>query len=200
MKKEAEKKNKSTVSNPNSVKMNPAAAKKPIGVRRKSTKPLETGAADSKYKGERESTFSGSRDSKYKGGRDSNFSGSTVSNYKGGRDSTFTGSTSSKYKGGEESTFSGEKISTEKSFTQLPWKRQSNVWSKTEHEHTFGPPPKTNKFLKQRRSASQKYMRSESLGEQGKLMLEALRIPEDARNLYDVTHGFHPYPGRFHPD
>ena len=233
MKKEAEKENERSVSSPYSIKINPiVATKKPIGVRRKSIKSLETGAADSKDKCERESTFSGSRDSKYKGGRDSKnsgsrdskykgvrdstFTGSTASKYKGGRDSknsgsrdskykggrdsTFTGSTASKYKGGEYSTFYEEKIPTEKSFIQLPWKKQSNVWSKTENEHTFGPPPKTNKFLKQRRSASKRHMSSESFGEQGKLMLEALRIPENARNLYDVTHGFHPYPGRFHPD
>ena len=92
------------------------------------------------------------------------------------------------------------KFSAEKTFTRLPWKRQSNVWTKSTEEHTFGPPPKTSKKLKQRRSASQKNMNSQSLGEQGKLMLDALRIPEKDRSSYDVTHGFHPYPGRFHPD
>ena len=202
MKKVAEKKNERAVSNPNSVKINPTAAtKKPIGVRRKSTKPPETDVvADSKYKGGRDSKSAGSRDSKFAGSRDSKFAGSNDSKYKGGRDSKYTDVADSKYKGGSDSKFTEEKESTEKSFKQLPWKRQSNVWSKTEDEHTFGPPPKTNKFLKQRRSASQKHMSSESFGEQGKLMLEALRIPENARNLYDVTHGFHPYPGRFHPD
>ncbi|MDP6655529.1 MAG: hypothetical protein QGH79_05770, partial [SAR324 cluster bacterium] len=179
MKTEAEKKNEREVSNPNSEKITLSAAdlaKKPIGVRRKSTKTPEKEAEDLKYKG----------------GRDLKYTGST--------DSKFTDSGSSKYKGGLDSKFTGENKSVEKKFTQLPWKRQSNVWSKTEDEHTFGPPPKTNKFLKQRRSASQKNMRSESFGEQGKLMLEALRIPENTRSLYDVTHGFHPYPGRFHPD
>ena len=179
MKTEAEKKNEREVSNPNSEKITLSAAdlaKKPIGVRRKSTKTPEKEAEDLKYKG----------------GRDLKYTGST--------DSKFTDSGSSKYKVGLDSKFTEENKSVEKEFTQLPWKRQINVWSKNEVEHTFGPPPKTNKILKQRRSASQKNMSSESFGEQGKLMLEALRIPENTRSLYDVTHGFHPYPGRFHPD
>ncbi|MEC9012649.1 MAG: hypothetical protein VYA87_09440, partial [SAR324 cluster bacterium] len=163
MKTEAEKKIEREVSNPNSEKITLSAAdlaKKPIGVRRKSTKTPEKEAEDLKYKGGRVSKYAGLKDSK----------------------------------------LTEENKSVEKEFTQLPWKRQSNVWSKNEVEHTFGPPPKTNKILKQRRSASQKNMSSESFGEQGKLMLEALRIPENNRSLYDVTHGFHPYPGRFHPD
>ena len=82
----------------------------------------------------------------------------------------------------------------------LPWKKQSNVGNTSSEQYTFGPPPKATKKLKQRRSASQKNMRCESLGEQEKLMLEALRIPEKGRSQYSVTHGFHPYPGRFHPD
>ena len=218
MKTEAEKKNERDAAKANSVKFIPAAdlSKKPIGVRRKSTKTPETEAEDLKYKGGRDSKFSdsgssnykGGRDSKftdsgsskYKRGRDSKFSDSGTSNYKGGRDAKYTESSDSKYKAGSDAKFSEENTSTEKKFTQLPWKKQSNVWNKTEDEYTFGPPPKTNKFLKQRRSASQKAMSSESFGEQGKLMLDALRIPENSRNLYDVTHGFHPYPGRFHPD
>ena len=202
MKTEAEKKIERDAAKPNSVKFIPAAdlSKKPIGVRRKSTKTPETEAEDLKYKGGRDAKFSDSGSSNYKGGRDSKFSDSGDSKYKGGRDSKYTDSGDSKYKAGRDSKFSEENTSTEKKFTQLPWKKQSNVWNKREDEYTFGPPPKTNKFLKQRRAASQKAMSSESFGEQGKLMLDALRIPENSRNLYDVTHGFHPYPGRFHPD
>ena len=148
-------------------------AKKPIGVRRKSTKTPEKEAEDLKYKGGRDSKYTGLTDSKY------------------------TDSGSSKYKGGLDSKLTEENKSVEKEFTQLPWKRQSNVWSKTEDEHTFGPPPKTNKFLKQRRSASQKNMSSESFGEQGKLMLEALRIPENTRSLYDVYSWFPSLPRSF---
>ncbi len=54
MKREAEKKNAKNVSNSNSEKITLSAAdlaKKPIGVRRKSTKPLEIDSGDSKYKG-----------------------------------------------------------------------------------------------------------------------------------------------------
>ena len=56
----------------------------------------------------------------------------------------------------------------------LPWKRKRNVWSVTEDEYTFGPPPKSTKKLKQRRSATQKNMRSMFFGDQRRLMLEAL--------------------------
>jgi hypothetical protein len=220
MKREAEKKNERDVSKSTSEKITLSGAelaKKPIGVRRKSTKPPETdvvadskykggrdsksaGSRDSKFAGSRDSKFAGSRDSKFAGSRDSKFAGSNDSKYKGGRDSKYTDVADSKYKGGSDSKFTEEKESTEKSFKQLPWKRQSNVWNKDEDEYTFGPPPKTDKILKQRRSASQKNMSSESFGEQGKTMLEALRIPENTRSLYEVTHGFHPYPGRFHPE
>ena len=48
----------------------------------------------------------------------------------------------------------------------LPWKKQSNVGNTSSEQYTFGPPPKATKKLKQRRSASQKNMRCESLGEQ----------------------------------
>ena len=91
------------------------------------------------------------------------------------------------------------KLKTQNSIP-LPWKRHSNVGNTSSEQYTFGPPPKATKKLKQRRSASQRNMRCESLGEQGKLMLEALRISEKGRSQYAVTHGFHPYPGRFHPD
>ena len=55
------------------------------------------------------------------------------------------------------------KFSAEKTFTRLPWKRQSNVWTKSTEEHTFGPPPKTPKKLKQqgfkkKSSCEQKYI------------------------------------------
>ena len=112
MKKEAEKKKDRAVLSLSSVKMNSiATTKKPIGVRRKSIKRLETDAADSKYKGEKESTFSGSRDSKYKVGGDSKYSGSNDSKYKGGRDSKYLGSNDSKYKGGRDSTFTASTAS-----------------------------------------------------------------------------------------
>ena len=156
MKTEAEKKNDRDAAKANSVKFIPAAdlSKKPIGVRRKSTKTPETEAEDLKYKGGRDSKFSdsgssnykGGRDSKftdsgsskYKRGRDSKFSDSGTSNYKGGRDAKYTESSDSKYKAGSDAKFSEENTSTEKKFTQLPWKKQSNVWNKTEDEYTFG--------------------------------------------------------------
>ena len=110
----------------------------------------------------------------------------------------------SKWRGGKELNSKSDVTQNTKLKTQdsigLPWKRKRNVWSVTEDEYTFGPPPKSTKNLKQRRSATQKNMSSRFFGEQGKLMLEALRIPETGRSAHQVTHGFHPYPGRFHPD
>ena len=44
------------------------------------------------------------------------------------------------------------------------------------------------------------FLNRESFGEQGELMLEALGSSVKGRSEYDVTQGFHPYPGRFHPD
>ena len=121
------------------------------------------------------------------------------------KESKYSSEKKSKYKSSENSKFeddkkSLDKESVEKSFSTLPWKKQSNVWTKSEDEHTFGAPPRKSNKLKQRRSASQRNMRSESFGEQGKVLLDALMIPEHGRSSYDVTHGFHPYPGRFHPD
>ena len=94
MKTEAEKKNERDAAKPNSVKFIPAAdlSKKPIGVRRKSTKTPETEAEDLKYKGGRDAKFSDSGSSNYKGGRDSKFSDSGDSKYKGGRDAKFSDS------------------------------------------------------------------------------------------------------------
>ena len=138
MKREAEKKNAKNVSNSNSEKITLSAAdlaKKPIGVRRKSTKPLEIDSGDSKYKG------------------------------------------------GLDSRLLVRKKAGEKILAQFPWKRES----KAEDEYTFGPSPKTKKFLKQRRSASQKNMSSDSFGVHGKIMLEALQIPENRRSIYSAT-------------
>jgi len=151
MKREAEKKKARDVSNSKSAKITLSAddlVKKPIGVRKKSTKSPGMDAVDSKYKG------------------------------------------------GLGSRYLVRKKAGEKILAQFPWKRES----KAEDEYTFGPSPKTKKFLKQRRSASQKNMSSDSFGVHGKIMLEALQIPENRRSIYSVTHGFHPYPGRFHPD
>ena len=110
----------------------------------------------------------------------------------------------SKWQGDKELKIKSAQTQNSKRKTQdsigLPWKRKRNVWSVTEDEYTFGPPPKSTKKFKQRRSATQKNMRSRFFGEQGKLMLEALRIPENGQSAHQVTHGFHPYPGRFHPD
>ena len=89
------------------------------------------------------------------------------------------------------------KLKTQNS-AQLPWKRKD--WQQTESENTFGAPPKNEKKIKQRRSASQMFLNSESFGEQEGLMLEALGASVKGRSEYDVTQGFHPYPGRFHPD
>jgi D12 class N6 adenine-specific DNA methyltransferase. len=44
------------------------------------------------------------------------------------------------------------------------------------------------------------FLNRESFGEQGELMLEALGASVKGRSEYDVTQGFHPYPGRLHPD
>ena len=110
----------------------------------------------------------------------------------------------SKWQGDKELNTKNDVTQNSKRKTQdsiaLPWKRKRNVCSVTEDEYTFGPPPKSTKKLKQRRSATQKNMRSRFFGEQGKLMLEALRIPEKGRSTNQVTHGFYPYLGRFHSD
>jgi len=89
------------------------------------------------------------------------------------------------------------KLKTQNS-AQLPWKRKD--WQQTESEYTFGAPPKNEKIIKQRRSASKMFLNRESFGEQGELMLEALGASVKGRSEYDVTQGFHPYPGRLHPD
>ncbi len=89
------------------------------------------------------------------------------------------------------------KLKTQNS-AKLPWKRKD--WQQPESEYTFGAPPKNEKIIKQRRSASQMFLNRESFGEQGELMLEAMGASLKGRSDYDFTQGFHPYPGRIHPD
>ena len=98
----------------------------------------------------------------------------------------------SKWQGDKELNTKSDVTQNSKRKTQdsigLPWKRKRNVCSVTEDEYTFGPPPKSTKKLKQRRSATQKNMLSRFFGEQGKLMLEALRIPENGQSAHQLTH------------
>lgn len=56
--------------------------------------------------------------------------------------------------------------------------------------------PKTKPAAK-RRSLSQKNLAVRQEGPLGALLAEALHVPRTGG--YDLTHGFHPYPGRFHP-
>jgi DNA modification methylase len=49
----------------------------------------------------------------------------------------------------------------------------------------------------QRRSFSQSNLELRHDGPLGPLLVEALTVPEESG--YQLTHGFHPYPGRFHP-
>lgn len=49
----------------------------------------------------------------------------------------------------------------------------------------------------QRRSFSQASLAFKKTGPQGDLLAQALEVP--AEGGYSLTHGFHPYPGRFHP-
>ncbi|MCH7478139.1 MAG: hypothetical protein IIA14_08555 [SAR324 cluster bacterium] len=50
---------------------------------------------------------------------------------------------------------------------------------------------------KKRRSLSQKNLDFRSEGPLGEVLADALRVPRGG--AYALTHGFHPYPGRFHP-
>lgn len=49
----------------------------------------------------------------------------------------------------------------------------------------------------QKRSFSQQTLNTAQEGPLGDLLTQALHIPEESG--YSLTHGFHPYPGRFHP-
>ncbi|MBC8257643.1 MAG: hypothetical protein H8E38_01365 [SAR324 cluster bacterium] len=110
----------------------------------------------------------------------------------------------SKYQERKESKYQGEIAKKPKPKFKdnepLPWKKKNNVWSEPTEEYTIGPPPKSTRKLKQKRAASKTNLSVESFGEQGKLMLEALRIPEKKGAIHELTQSFHPYPGRFHPD
>ena len=50
---------------------------------------------------------------------------------------------------------------------------------------------------RRRRSLSQQNLANECEGALGTLLADALTIPRES--AYRLTHGFHPYPGRFHP-
>lgn len=50
---------------------------------------------------------------------------------------------------------------------------------------------------RRRRSFSQRSLAATSEGPLGEMLSEALRVPEEGG--YALTHGFHAYPGRFHP-
>ena len=82
--------------------------------------------------------------------------------------------------------------------TPLPWEIKDS--DQTKMEYTFGKQKENAKKLKQRRSASQTFLSREFSGVQGELMFSALRMTENGGREYDVTHQFHPYPGRFHPN
>jgi DNA modification methylase len=84
-----------------------------------------------------------------------------------------------------------------------------NAKKKAPHRRhkTFGPPPKRREESArgrrqkpaqgQRRSFSQANLEDHSEGPLGARLLLALRVPEEPG--YQLTHAFHPYPGRFHP-
>ncbi|MGA1598281.1 MAG: hypothetical protein ACO4AU_04465 [bacterium] len=50
-----------------------------------------------------------------------------------------------------------------------------------------------------RRAASQKSVKEKGRGKDADILLEALRVPNRGAALREWTHGFHTYPGRFHP-
>ena len=91
-------------------------------------------------------------------------------------------------------------VNTQKTLSKKNYKQRMNNWSNLKDEYIQVGSPKNKKFLKQRRSASQKNISAESFGEQGNIMLKALKTPERKKSLYEFTHGFHSYPGRMHPD
>jgi DNA modification methylase len=84
-----------------------------------------------------------------------------------------------------------------------------NARKKARRHKTFGPPPKSaQQGLSQRRrlaegasnrrrSFSQANLEECCQGPLGESLLRALRVPTEPG--YQLTHAFHPYPGRFHP-
>ncbi len=67
-------------------------------------------------------------------------------------------------------------------------KRQAHIW-----------PADTHSKRKQRRSVAQANLASRKFGPIGDYLMEALHVPGEGAGADSLTHGFHAYPGRFHP-
>lgn len=77
-------------------------------------------------------------------------------------------------------------------FRKKKLKSESPVRKEKEHAE--------QKPKKKRRSFSQKELATRTQGESGAWLLRALRGPKNEEEGYELTHGFHTYPGRFHPN